>query len=346
MRLIALAAAACAALLATTGLGYPASDGAVPQKAGKGKPAAGAPAGKQALIVVPADYHAKSQPKIYVGAKFLTAVQGSNYSDKYKKIYGLLSRDKHLMGNIKKAAAHFGIDPIHIVGAIVGEHTYNINTYDTLQTYYVKALQYADDNSLVFAYRGETAEKFFQRPQFAKCETIDALYAKWDCRQTVWNTKFYGKIVDGRLYPRDRLHRVFFQPMFSGQTFGIGQISPIAALMVTDQVHAKAGLPLLTIDHASQVYQQIMNPDTSVEYVAANIRASIDAYKRIAGFDISQNPGITATLYNLGDAVTRASQLRAINQARAAKGQPPQYPEENFYGWFINEHVDELRKLL
>ncbi|MBN9009711.1 MAG: DUF1402 family protein [Rhizobiales bacterium] len=342
MRLIALSAAVCAAFLAATGVGNAASDPAAPPKAKAAAPAAG----KQAIIVVPPDYHAKTQPQIYIGAKFLTTVQGSNYSEKYKKIYGLLARDKHLMANIKKAAAHFGIDPIHIIGAIVGEHTYNINTYDTLQTYYVKALQYADDQSLVFAYKGETAAKFFTRPQFAKCETIDALYAKWDCRQTVWNTKFYGKLVDGRLYPRDRLHRVFFQPMFSGQTFGIGQIRPVAALMVTDQVHAKAGLPLLTIDKASQVYQQIMNPDTSVEYVAANIRASIDAYKRIAGFDISQNAGITATLYNLGDAVTRASQLRAVNLARAQKGQPPQYPEENFYGWFINEHVADLRKLL
>lgn len=343
MRLITLTAAVCAAFLASTSAGYPASDPAAPPKAKTAAPAAG----KQAIIVVPPDYHAKTQPQIYIGAKFLTSVaQGSTYNEKYKKIYGLLARDKRLMANVKKAAAHFGIDPIHIIGAIVGEHTYNISTYDTLQTYYVKALQYADDQSLVFAYKGETAEKFFTRPQFAKCETIDALYAKWDCRQTVWNTKFYGKLVDGRLYPRDRLHRVFFQPMFSGQTFGIGQISPIAALMVTDQVHAKSGLPLLTIDKASQVYQQIMNPDTSVEYVAANIRASIDAYKRIAGFDISQNPGLTATLYNLGDAVTRASQLRAVNLARAQKGQPPQYPEENFYGWFINEHAADLRKLL
>ena len=342
MRLIALAVAVCAAFLATTGSGYPASD-APPAKPAKAAPAAG----KQAIIVVPADYHAKTQPKIYVGAMFLTGVaQGSSYSQKYKKIYTLLATDKHLMANIKKAAAHFGIDPIHIVGSIVGEHTYNINTYDTLQTYYVKALQYVDNQTLVFEYRGETAEKLFQRPQFAKCETIDNLYAKWDCRQTVWNTVFYGKIVDGRLYPRDRLHRVFFQPMFSGQTFGIGQISPVAALMVTDTVHAKAGLPLLSIDKAAVVYQQIMNPDTSILYIAANIRASIDAYKRIAGFDISQNPGITATLYNLGDAVTRASQLRAINQVRAQKGQPPQWPEENFYGWFINEHAADLRKLL
>ena len=97
-------------------------------------------------------------------------------------------------------------------------------------------------------------------------------YEIWDCRQTVWNTQFYGKMVDGKLYPPDRLHRVFFRPAYAGQTFGFGQLSPVAALMVTDVVHAKSGLPLLSIGNASQVYQQIMNPDTSLSYVAANIR--------------------------------------------------------------------------
>ena len=36
----------------------------------------------------------------------------------------------------------YGIDPLHIVGAIVGEHTYNVDAYDRLQTYYVKAIAY------------------------------------------------------------------------------------------------------------------------------------------------------------------------------------------------------------
>ena len=100
-----------------------------------------------------------------------------------------------------------------------------------------------------------------------------------------------GKVVDGKLYFRDRLHRVFFKPAFGGQTFGFGQLSPVAALMVTDMVHAKSGRPLLSIDDASQVYEEIMNPDSSLLYVAANIRVSIDMYKRIAGMDISKNPG-------------------------------------------------------
>jgi hypothetical protein len=80
--------------------------------------------------------------------------------------------------------------------------------------------------------------------------------------------------------------------------------------------------------------------------MAAQIRIAIDLYRDIAGFDISQNPGVTATLYNLGDAATRARQLRADNDQRRQKGQQPIYPEENFYGWFINDRLDELQKLL
>ncbi|KAB2872074.1 MAG: DUF1402 family protein [Bauldia sp.] len=299
------------------------------------------------VVVVPPGNRSKQQPKIYAGSKFLTAIRGSGtYSDKYKKVYSLLARDKKLMANIKKVSALYGIDPIHVIGGIVGEHTYNIDTFDTLQTYYVKALQYADNQSLAFSYKGQTAAQLFARPQFAQCQQYKTNYEVWDCRQTIWNRQFMGRMVDGKLYFRDRLHRVFFKPAFGGQTFGIGQLGPVAALMVTDIVHAKSGLPLLSIDDAGEVYEQIMNPDTALHYIAANVRVSIDLYKRIAGFDISQNPGVTATLYNLGDAATRARELKTANDARIKKGQPAQYPQENFYGWLINDREAELRKLL
>lgn len=293
------------------------------------------------VIVVPADYHAKYQPQVFGAAFVLTGMHGGSFDDKYHAILALLSRDKKLMANIKKAAATYGIDPVHIVGAIVGEHTYNMNVMDTLQGYYVRALEYVSNKSLTFQYRGETASELFKKPQFAKCDAFKTNYDIWDCRETVWNEE-----LAGRGYPKTRLNRVFFQPMYSGQTFGVGQIGPIAALMVTDLVHEKSGLPLLSIDDAPLVFQQIMSPDTSIAYIAASIRVSIDNYKRIAGFDISQNAGLTATLYNLGDSTTRAGNLKAANDLLVKQGKPPKYPQENFYGWFINDKVGELRALL
>jgi hypothetical protein len=306
-----------------------------------------APPASADVVVVPPGNRSDKQPKVYAGSRFLTAMRNSgSFNDKYKRVYAVFAGNPKLVAHIKAVSARYGIDPVHVIGAIVGEHTYNIDTFDTLQDYYVKALQYAKNDTLEFSFKGQTAAELFARPQFARCEAMENNYEKWDCRQTVWNRQFMGKMVDGRLYTKDRLHRVFFKPAFGGQTFGFGQLSPIAALMVTDVTNAKAGLPLLSIDDPSEVYEQIMSPDTSLDYVAANIRVSIDMYKRIAGFDISQNPGVTATLYNLGDAATRARELKAENDQRAGQGKPPLYPQENFYGWFVNDKEAELRALL
>ncbi|MEN0106164.1 MAG: DUF1402 family protein, partial [Pseudomonas sp.] len=65
-------------------------------------------------------------------------------------------------------------------------------------------------------------------------------------------------------------------------------------------------------------------------------RRSIEDYRTIAKVDISKNPGITTTLYNVG-----GSQQRA--RALAARGG---WPEENYFGWFVNSKLDDLKKLL
>ena len=79
--------------------------------------------------------------------------------------------------------------------------------------------------------------------------------------------------------------------------------------------------------------------------MAATLKKSIDAYRTIAGFDISHNPGITATLYNGGDPERRARVLRAENDRRAAAGEPPKLPEENYYGWLVNDRLADLQAL-
>ncbi len=64
-----------------------------------------------------------------------------------------------------------------------------------------------------------------------------------------------------------------------------------------------------------------MDPDLTLPYVAATLKKAIDAYNNIAGFDISQNPGITATLYNVGNPEGRARALKAENEAAHARGE-------------------------
>ena len=95
----------------------------------------------------------------------------------------------------------------------------------------------------------------------------------------------------------------------------------------------------------TQVYETIMDPDLTLPYVAATIRKAIDAYRIIAGFDISQNPGITATLYNVGNPEARAAALRTENELRVGEGLESRLPEENYYGWLINEKLPELQTL-
>jgi hypothetical protein len=288
-----------------------------------------------AMTIVPEGNRNAEQPKIPGASVRRTRAGRTTFDDKYDKIKDLLSTDRQLIAKIKSTAADYGIDPIHMVGAIVGEHTYNVDAYDRLQTYYVKAAAYAG-NSFRFGYGGETIAQFVSRPQFDKCDAVSDSYRLWTCRENIWENTFRDRKVDGKSFPDNRFSAVFFQPFFAGQTFGLGQVNPLTALMLSDMVAKTSGYPKLDENKAAEVYDAIMDPDKSLAYMAANIRRSIDDYKTIAGVDISRNPGITATLYNTGGSAQRAAALKARGGL----------PEENYYGWLINDKLVELKSLL
>jgi hypothetical protein len=296
-----------------------------------------------ATLVPPGNRNAEQPPVPGASARRTNAAK-TTYDAKYARVYQLLKNDGALRAKIRHTAAQYDIDPIHIIGAIVGEHTYNVDAYDQLQTYYVKAVSYLK-SSFNFSYKGELLDDLIKRPQFASCDTLEDSYALWNCREAVWDQAFRGQTVDGTRYPNERLSAVFLQPFFAGQTFGLGQLNPLTALQMTDFVHKVSGFD--TIDHRDpqKVYLAIMDPDTTLAYVAATIRKSIEAYAKIADFDISKNPGITATLYNLGNPETRAARLAAENRLRRTQGQPLKLPEENYYGWLVNEKLDEMNAL-
>ena len=304
--------------------------------------AAALPAG--AATPVPAGNSNAEQPPIPGASTHRTQATNTTFQAKYRKIYALLKSDAKLRAKIREAAAAYGISPIHIVGALVGEHTYNVDAYDRLQTYYVKAISYLT-SKLSFAYQGEDVSDFVQRPQFAACSAKSDSYALWICREGVWNSIFRGKTVDGKSFPDNRFGAVFFQPYYAGQTFGLGQLNPLTALQMSDMVHRVSGLPRLDVSDPGTVYKTIMDPDLTLPYVAATIRRSIDAYRDIAGFDISGNPGITATLYNVGNPEQRARALKRENDRRHAAGEPEKLPQENYYGWLVNDKLAELKAL-
>ena len=122
-----------------------------------------------ALEAVPPGNRNAEQPQIPAGAVTRTRATKSTFEAKYEKIRDLIARDKKLQQKIKAAAKRYGIAPIHIVGALVGEHTYNVDAFDNLQTYLVKAASYLGSD-LTFQYDGEKVLDFVSRPEFAQCQ--------------------------------------------------------------------------------------------------------------------------------------------------------------------------------
>ncbi len=297
-----------------------------------------------ALTVVPEGNRNAEQPGIPAASSKRTAAVKSSFEAKYQKVLALLKNDAKLRSKIKSISAQYGLSPLHMVGAIVGEHTYNVDAYDRLQTYYVKALNYVASD-IVFENNGEKVVDFVARPQFDGCKEMTGSEALWTCRERVWNAQFRGKTVDGTDFTNTRFSAAFFQPFYSGQTFGIGQMSPLTALQMSDRVNKVSGLPKLDVKDAKEVYRTIMDPDLTLPYMAATIADSIDAYKKTAGFDISQNPGLTATLYNLGDPGARAASLAAENKQLKQDGKLERMPEENYYGWLVNDKINDLKSL-
>jgi Protein of unknown function (DUF1402) len=297
-----------------------------------------------AMTVVPEGNRYAEQPDIPGASTNRTKATNSTFDAKYEKVLRLLQNDEKLRSKIKQISEQYGISPLHMAGAIVGEHTYNVDAYDRLQTYYVKALAYVA-SEIKFEANGENVADFISRPQFEACKSLSGSEALWTCRERVWNTSFRGKTVDGIDYPNNRFSAVFFQPFYAGQTFGIGQLNPLTALQMSDLVNQVSGLPKLDVDNANEVYRTIMDPDLTLPYMAATVRNAIDAYKKIANVDISQNPGIVATLYNTGDPEARAQVLAEENRRRAEAGEPAKLPEENYYGWLINDRIEDLKAL-
>ena len=292
-------------------------------------PLAATPA--HALTVVPPGNRSAEQPAIPGASWRRTKKKRTTFDAKYRRIRDLLATDTKLRGRIVKVSRLYGVDPVHVAGALVGEHTYNVDAYDRLQTYAIKAVRYVKDD-IDFRHDGESVSRFVERPEFAACGGSSE--ALWTCREAVWDARFKGRTVDGTAWPDDRFAVVFFRPFYAGQTFGLGQMEPLQALKMSDRVAKASRLPKLRADRGEKVYEAIMDPDRSLHYVAATIRSSIDAY-RAAGFDISGNPGITATLYNLGNPAARAAATRAKGRV----------PRENYYGWLVNEKEAELRAL-
>lgn len=263
--------------------------------------------------------------------------------DRYRGTIRTLSRRPEVFAMINRIAPLYGPQPIHVLGAIVGEHTFNVGIMDDIQGYmlvmHTRWMQSyeSSENKVV---------EVLDAPEVKVCEEQASRYDYWNCIAFVWNRDFRGKTIRGTRYPTSSFLMTYFNPMGVGKTYGLGQMSPLRALMVTDIVNRASGRPTLDARDMAKVYEAILDVETSIHYISANLAVGVRLYHQVANFDLTDNPGVTATLYNLGNERARADQLFHANVRNLREGKSIQLPQENYYGWLINDRRAELEALL
>lgn len=264
-----------------------------------------------------------------------------------------IAADTKTVNEIRNAGLKYGIDPVLILGNIIGEHVYNVPLQMKAQDFVMMKATWAGKWALRFTSNGVSLVELLKDQAFAKCDAkkTQSHADYWDCVSNVWEVSYRGRTLaagtlSARTFENASFKYTFFNPISSGYTYGIGQLDPVRALMVAEKVNAVSGLRLLTIDDPVAIYEDIIDPRTSVHYVAANIVLSIEIYKKHAGFDISKNPGLLATLYNLGKERHFAALRYQQTMATLKSGAGVEIPVESYYGFFINEKEQVLRAFL
>lgn len=239
---------------------------------------------------------------------------------------------------LKRVAPLYGVDPLLVLGAIIGEHTFNTGVADWAQGVYMGMV-----SGWVSAFQSNNVNlaRLIEQPHFARCQGLGSEYRRWECIQEVWNAHYRGR--NG--FPQQTMRMAFFNPVRAGHTFGVGQLDPLRALMVADLV-SQNGLPRISVDNPTGLYTALLDERQGIHYICANVAMIVLAYREIAKMDISGNVGVVATLYNLGNERLRAGELFRENSRRLGSGLPIKFPEENYYGWFVNTKERELRNWL
>ncbi|MFN3698551.1 MAG: DUF1402 family protein [Pseudobdellovibrio sp.] len=112
-------------------------------------------------------------------------------------------------------------------------------------------------------------------------------------------------------------------------SFGLGQISLPAAREAENYL---ARIENRASKSDSELTQEIADPMGSIRIAATIIRKVQDDYKN-QGFDISKDPGILASLYNLGQSEKRAKEAKAEGRL----------PQVNYFGLFVNKYSQDIR---
>ena len=126
-------------------------------------------------------------------------------------------------------------------------------------------------------------------------------------------------------------------------TLGPAQVSFRLALQYEPAVADRMDRRLRNV---KEVLDAVTSVPGNLEYAAALLAEARVAYRDLAGFDIAGNPGVLATLYQLGSPTVRARRLAEENEARRERGERIQPPQVNAYGAFVNRHAAQIATIL
>lgn len=258
---------------------------------------------------------------------------------KFKKVVETLKKE-HVFERIAKIAPKYGVLPEAVAACIIGEHVFNVSVIDKFQNYYLNIYsRWVDKHNRIRS----VYLKFLREKEIAKILETDGLsdYEKFDTILSLYNKKYRGR----KGYPNHNFTFSFFNPYGAGLTYGLGQLSPVRVLLTNDIAVKKGGLKKISPGDTESLYYSVLDVDTNINYVAASVYVSVENYKLYSNFDISNNIGVIATLYNLGDEKRRAQELSRINEIRQKENKEIILPSENFYGWYINRKEADIKLL-
>lgn len=237
-------------------------------------------------------------------------------------------KSQGLLAEVVRLARLYNIDPVHILGPIIGENSFNGAIDRTIQDSYAKMFKQKD-----FEIMDQRMKVLIDNPDIEDClKSPIRNYWKWRC--ITFNSTAIANNSN-----RDWIF-LYYQITGHG-TFGLGQVEPFLLWSFNDLAHEKLGYPKIDIDDSRTSMKIIFNNKMMLGYIAAMVAHSIDLYKFVAQVDISQNPGLTTTLYNVGDEYQRAFYF-----SQTLKTDPDAVPQVNYMGWYVNYFEKEIRSFL
>ena len=214
---------------------------------------------------------------------------------------------RRIKNDIKNAGRVFGVNPEIVAGAILSEHALNVDWQDRWQD---RAIRNSWSRTLLTLPSNYKLAQLLQSDSVVNnCSNMSRAFNYWYC---VIRTRYALSF----LLPTNQNYKNFtneyFNPNGIGTTFGLGQLSPLRALMVTDIVADRTNIPeidFLDGPSRTQLYNDLMNPSKVVYYTAATLAQAAAIYRN-HGFEVVDDLGVMVTLYNIGNERFHADKRR------------------------------------